>query len=309
MIKTITNNSQSLKDKLLNESDIINHNKKKRFPQWLKKTIPVSNQKSGVENCLRHELLHTVCEEAKCPNRTECFAKGTATFLLMGGTCTRNCLFCGVKSGIPLPLDLNEPQHICNAVKKMNLSYVVLTSVNRDDLTDGGARHIAKTIIMLKQKDPNIKVEILVPDFNGNMNALETVLASEPDVFNHNIETVESLFTQIRPNANYHLSLKILRNTVKYNSALPIKSGFMVGLGETEDEVILLMKDLRKSQVTNLTIGQYLQPSKNQINVKEFITPDQFDYYKTQAKKLGFSKVNSGPFIRSSYNAAEIFNN
>lgn len=282
--------------------------KKTNFPKWLHKPIPLTGQKHTVEKYLRDDSLHTVCEEAQCPNRNECFASGVATFLIMGDTCTRNCSFCNIKHGNPLPLDAQEPERLSHAVKNLGLSYVVITSATRDDLEDGGAEHISKTITLLKRTIYGINVEVLVPDFGGNMTACERVIASNPDVFSHNIETVPSLFSQIRPEAKYTLSLQILRTAAEIGHDITIKSGFMVGLGETEKEVILLMQDLRESRVSILTIGQYLQPSKKQVPVKEFITPDQFDRYHMIALELGFSQAHAGPFVRSSYNAAEIYN-
>ncbi len=283
--------------------------KKSVFPKWLRKPILLNGKRREVEKYLRQGNLHTVCEEAKCPNRNECFASGTATFLIMGDLCTRNCLFCNIKHGTPLPLDPDEPDRLLDAVKKMGLSYVVITTVTRDDLEDGGADHIAKTISILKRNINGIKVEVLVPDFNGNMTSVLTVLSSMPDVVNHNIETVPSIFPQIRPEADYTVSLQLLRYAAENSNGACIKSGFMVGLGETENEVISLMEDLRKSHVSILTVGQYLQPTNNQVEVKEVITPIQFDRYKKIGSELGFSRVFSGPFVRSSYRAAEVFNN
>ena len=283
--------------------------KKSAFPKWLRKPILLSGKRREVEKYLRQDNLYTVCEEAKCPNRNECFANGTATFLIMGDICTRNCLFCNIKHGTPQPLDPHEPGRLVNAVKKMRLSYVVITTVTRDDLLDGGADHIAKTISLLKRNIRGIKVEVLVPDFNGNMTPVLTLLSNQPDVFSHNIETVPSIFPGIRPDANYAVSLQLLGNAAENSTNISIKSGFMVGLGETENEAISLMEDLRKSQVSILTIGQYLQPTKNQVKVKEVITPAQFERYKNIGNELGFSRVFSGPFIRSSYRAAEVFAN
>lgn len=307
MIDQLLNKTQSTGyDKAVSMSSGYQVRRKTDFPRWLRKPIPPVGKRSVIEKYLRQGYLHTVCEEAKCPNRNECFASGTATFLIMGDLCTRNCLFCSIKYGTPFPLDSDEPERICKAAKKMGLSYVVLTSVTRDDLEDGGAGHIAETVSMLKKS--GIKVEALVPDFCGSTTALATVLASGPDVFNHNIETVPAIFSHIRPDADYTLSLQVLRWAAENSHDIPIKSGFMVGLGEIEEEVISLMDDLRKSKVTALTIGQYLQPSENQVRVKEFIPPDQFDHYSAIAKELGFSHVCSAPFVRSSYKAVELFN-
>lgn len=279
---------------------------KLHFPKWLRKPIPLIGKKNKVERYIKNNSLNTVCEEAKCPNRNECYGNGTATFLLMGDTCTRNCLFCNVSNGIPFPLDKNEPESICKTVKLMGLSYVVLTSVTRDDLDDGGAKHIADTVKKLKKAIPKIKVEVLVPDFHGNRKAINYVLESKPDVFNHNIETVHSIFTRIRPDASYTLSLKILKDVANSDYQILTKSGFMVGLGETEDEVVALMEDLKNANVNIITIGQYLQPSSKQVKVKEFITHNQFNKYRLIGKKIGFDKIISGPFVRSSYKAEKI---
>lgn len=281
-------------------------NKKSHFPQWLHKPILPRGKKGRVENRLRQASLFTICEEAKCPNRHECFASGTATLLIMGDTCTRNCLFCGVTHGQPKPLDPQESERICNLIKKLELSYVVLTSVTRDDLKLGGADHIAAIVQRLKKTITNIHVEVLVPDFKGNEQALQLVLKSQPDVFNHNIETVPRLFSQIRPEGDYSRSLKLLSRASQFTRRIPTKSGFMVGLGETEDDVVALLHDLRHADVAILTIGQYLRPSKKQVEVKEFISPEQFRHYKSIAEKLGFKYVFSDPFVRSSYKADQV---
>ncbi len=308
------NNYSTVTSQYTKNSHVANMNhtglvyKRSNFPKWLRKPVGSIGKKIFIEKCLRDRRIHTVCEEAKCPNRNECFSKGTATFLIMGDICTRNCSFCGIKHGTPMPLELNEPERICDAVKKMELSYVVITSVTRDDLKDGGAHHFAETIRLLKQSISGIKVEVLVPDFRGCMSSITDVLDKGPDVFNHNIETVPRIFSKIRPEADYTHSLEIIYMAAKYSKHTPIKSGFMVGLGESEMEVISLMRDLRKSQVNVLTIGQYLQPSEKQVRVNEYIPLKQFKRYGMIAKELGFLKVYSGPFIRSSYNAAEIIN-
>lgn len=291
------------------ENPLVQVKEKSTFPKWLRKPIVAYGKRREVEKYLKQGNLHTVCEESKCPNRSECFASGTATFLIMGNICTRNCLFCNIKHGKPLPLEPDEPNRLLDAVKKMGLSYVVITTVTRDDLEDGGADHIAKTISVLKRNINGINVEVLIPDFNGNMKSVVTVLSNQPDVFSHNIETVPSIFPKIRRVADYAVSIQILRDAAENSNDIFIKSGFMVGLGETENEAISLMEDLRKSHVSILTIGQYLQPTKNQVEVKEFITPAQFERYKKIGNELGFSQVFSGPFVRSSYRAAEVFNN
>ena len=310
MSEQITNNTLSrTTDQHSSENSVSRVRKKSAFPKWLRKPIILNGKRKEVEKYLRLGSLHTVCEEAKCPNRNECFASGTATFLIMGDICSRNCMFCNVKSGIPRPLDPDEPERLADAVKKMDLSYVVITTVTRDDLEDGGAAHIAKTISHLKRNNNRIKVEILVPDFRGNMRSVETVLSGKPDVFGHNIETVSSVFSTIRPEADYNTSLQVLMHAAQNSNGIFIKSGFMVGLGETEKEVVSLMEDLRRSRVTIVTIGQYLQPTKNQVALKEIITPAQFEKYHMTGKELGFSQVFAGPFVRSSYRACDVFNN
>lgn len=279
--------------------------KRKAMPKWLKRPIGTAGKKVLVEKSLRKSSLHTVCEEAKCPNRGECFSGGTATFLVMGDVCTRNCLFCSVKGTSPQPLDKEEPQNILKAVQEMALSYVVLTSVTRDDLDDGGASHIAKIVSALKEGVEKITVEVLVPDFNGDKKSIDKVLESKPHVFNHNIETVRSVFNRIRPEGDFDLSLDVLKY-VHDNSPIPVKSGFMVGLGETEEEVVSLLKELHSLGVTIVTIGQYLRPSKEQVEVSEFVTPEQFERYSELAKEIGIKNVFAGPFVRSSYKAAEV---
>ncbi len=278
-----------------------------RLPKWLRKTIPPRGKKKVLEDWLLQHKLHTVCEEAKCPNRCECFAQGTATFLIMGAVCTRNCLFCNISNGTPAPLDTKEPEQLCTVIKKMDLSYVVITTVTRDDLEDGGAEHIIKTITFLKRNIQGIIIEVLVPDFGGNMSACAAVAAGGPDVFSHNIETVPSLFSKIRPGAEYKRSLQILHTVAGNAREVIVKSGFIVGLGETESEVLALMKDLRESGVSILTIGQYLQPSQNQIPVQEFISPKKFEKYRLQGLNLGFKQIEAGPFVRSSYGAKNTY--
>lgn len=286
-------------------SRAINSDKRKPLPNWLKRPIGTAGKKVLVEKSLRKGSLHTVCEEAKCPNRGECFSGGTATFLVMGDICTRNCLFCSVKGSTPAPLDREEPKNILEAVKEMNLSYVVLTSVTRDDLSDGGASHIAEIVKTLKTGIEKLTVEVLVPDFKGDKKSINIVLESKPDVYNHNIETVRSVFTRIRPQGDYDQSLDVLK-FVKDNSTIPVKSGFMVGLGETEEEVATLLEDLNANGVSIVTIGQYLRPSKEQVEVVEYVTPKQFEKYSELAKKIGIKNVFAGPFVRSSYKAAEV---
>jgi lipoic acid synthetase len=264
---------------------------------------------SGKQNLIHDEIkkygLHTVCTEAKCPNRGECFSRGTATFLILGENCTRNCSFCSVSHNSPEELNVHEPQYLVNAVKKMDLRHVVITSVTRDDLADGGASVFNEIVYRLKEQIPSITIELLIPDFQGNSDALRVVFESRPDILNHNIETVPSLYPQIRPQAIYQRSLDILN--LASSNKLITKSGIMVGFGEKTAEVLDAMHDLRDNGCTILTIGQYLQPTSGQIPVKEFITPSVFEMYKEEGKKMGFDAVYSGPFIRSSYRAEEYF--
>jgi lipoyl synthase len=276
-----------------------------RFPHWLRKPIQPALRQSRVEGILAAENLKTVCKEAGCPNRNECFASGTATFLIMGNTCTRNCGFCGVGKGTPAPLDAGEPARVAAAVRRMSLSYVVITSVTRDDLPDGGAAHFAKTVRHVRETAPGAKIEVLVPDFQGNEAAIRTVIDSGVSVFNHNIETIPRLYDTVRPQANYQQSLQVLEYASR--TAREVKSGLMVGLGETPDEVISTLGHLGKAGCRSITIGQYLQPDKTRLPVAEFIKPEQFDTYAREGKALGIEKVFSAPFVRSSYHASELF--
>ncbi|MGB7569948.1 MAG: lipoyl synthase [Chitinivibrionales bacterium] len=283
-----------------------NVQRRRPMPIWLKRPIACGGGKSDVETqCARHGL-HTVCVEAKCPNRGECFGRKAATFLILGTVCSRNCAFCGVDHGAPGPVDCDEPEGICKAVKNMKLRHVVITSVTRDDLPDGGATHFARTVTMLKRNIPGISVEILVPDFNGNGLALEIILESGPDVFNHNIETVPRLYPVVRPQALYTRSLDILAKASRSVVQLTTKSGLMVGLGETREEVVGALHDLRQAGCSLVTIGQYLRPSESQVPVHAFITPEEFKRYESIGYNLGFSKVFAGPFVRSSYRADEM---
>lgn len=281
---------------------------KKRKPSWLKKRLPNTPCFGETKSFLDNRKLYTVCEEARCPNRWECFSKKTATFLIMGPYCTRNCKFCSVKNSSPTPLRDNEIEGIVEFSKKMNLLYVVVTSVTRDDLPDGGASQFSKLVKRLKQEIPEIKVELLIPDFNGNISALEVVVRSNPDVLNHNIETVKRLYTHIRPDASYERSLTILQKTKELNPNIPTKSGIMVGLGETLNELVETLKDLKKAHVDIVTIGQYLRPTKNHVEVKKYYTPEEFQKLKEIGEEIGIKCVLSGPFVRSSYMANETFN-
>lgn len=275
----------------------------KRLPDWIKVKL---NGLHETKQVLRSHALATVCEEARCPNIGSCFSKPTATFMILGFHCTRNCGFCNVESSLPLPVDPNEPERVAMAAKEMGLRYVVITSVTRDDLPDGGASHFAETIRAVRRHLPNVGIEVLTPDFKGDVNALRVVLEARPDVFNHNIETVPRLYSEVRPQADYKRSLTVLK-IAKELSKVKTKSGLMVGLGEEFDEVVAVMKDLRESGCDYLTIGQYLRPSKKNLPVKEYIRPEVFDRYREEALKLGFKGVASGPLVRSSMNAEEMF--
>lgn len=275
------------------------------LPDWIK--VKASNLHNA-KRILRDHRLSTVCEEARCPNKGYCFSKPTATFMILGDICTRDCGFCSVKSGRPNNLDIDEPDRIADAVYKMGLRYVVITSVSRDDLPDGGAMQFAKTIIAIRNKINNIKVEVLTPDFKGDINCLKVVLDAMPDVFNHNIETSKRLYYKVRPQADYDRSLKVLKNSKRIAPNIKTKSGLMLGLGETIDEVINIFKDLREVGCDFLTIGQYLRPTKKNLPVVEYIRPEIFEELKKMAIELGFEYVASGPLVRSSMNAEEMFN-
>lgn len=279
----------------------------RRHPDWLKVRIGSGPKYAKMKSLLRKADLHTICEEAKCPNIAECFNRGTAVFLILGDTCTRNCRYCNVVHGIPKPINQNEPKEVAQSVKTLDLSYVVVTSVTRDDITDGGATAFYQTIIEIKKTNPNCKVEVLIPDFKGDESSLKTVIEAKPDVVNHNIEVVEELFPKIRPEGDYQISLKLLKNIKKYGPSIKSKSGFMVGLGETKEQLISTMQDLSSSGVEILTIGQYLQPSKQHAEIKKYYTPEEFDEFKKIALKMGFMNVVSGPLVRSSYHAEEAF--
>lgn len=275
-----------------------------RKPEWLRVKLPNSQQINKIKSMLRDKKLYSVCEEASCPNLPECFSHGTATFMIMGDKCTRRCSFCDVAHGRPDALDVDEPINLANTIAQMQLKYVVITSVDRDDLRDGGAQHFVDCIKHTREKNPGIKIEILVPDFRGRMSvALEKLIQQPCDVFNHNIETVPRLYKQARPGSDYLGSLKLLQEHARLLPEIPTKSGIMVGLGETDEEVIEVMKDLREHDVKMITIGQYLQPSKYHLPVARYVTPQQFDIFSQEAKKLGFTHVASGPLVRSSYHA------
>ena len=277
-------------------------------PEWLKINLGSVKGFQNIENILKELNLKTVCKEANCPNRAECYSSGTATFLIMGGICTRKCKFCNVKDGSPQSLDIDEPKHIAEAVKKLKLNYVVVTSVTRDDLVDGGAGHFADVIKEIRAIDKNVRIEILIPDLKGSESSLKIVLKAMPEVLNHNIETVPRLYDLVRPEAEYNRSLKILKMSKAIDPRIKTKSGIMLGLGETRAEVIEVFKDLRKNSCDLLTIGQYLRPSEEHYPMSEYVTPEEFEWYKEKAEEMGFEGVASGPLVRSSYKAWQLYN-
>jgi lipoic acid synthetase len=275
-----------------------------RKPSWIRAKSPFHPNVKKLKSVLREQKLFTVCEEAACPNLGECFGKGTATFMIMGEICTRRCPFCDVGHGRPNPLDVNEPLQLAETIKAMGLSYVVITSVDRDDLRDGGAAHFVACIEKTREFNPGIEIEILVPDFRGRMDvALEIMHNSPPDVFNHNLETVPRLYKKCRPGSDYQWSLDLLKRFKQKHSAVKTKSGLMLGLGENMDEVVEVMKDMRLHDVEMLTLGQYLQPSKHHLPVESYILPEAFDELYHIGVELGFKHVASGPMVRSSYHA------
>ena len=272
-------------------------------PEWLRVRAPTPRVRV-LKNLLREQGLHTVCEEASCPNLSECFGHGTATFMIMGDVCTRRCPFCDVAHGRPLPLDEQEPSRLVEAIRRMQLRYVVITSVDRDDLRDGGAGHFTKCIRLIRQCCAGVKIEILVPDFRGRLDRALHILCQQPaDVFNHNLETVPCLYPHARPGADYQHSLDLLYRHKQQLPHIPTKSGLMLGLGEDTDEVIQVMRDLRKHDVDRLTLGQYLQPSRHHLPVQRYLDPAEFDRLRSLAEDMGFAHVASGPLVRSSYHA------
>ncbi|WP_372763522.1 lipoyl synthase [Pseudoalteromonas sp.] len=276
-----------------------------RKPEWLKIRLPKSTERiEGIKQAMRKHGLHSVCEEASCPNLSECFNHGTATFMILGAICTRRCPFCDVAHGRPLTPDATEPEKLALTIKDMKLSYVVITSVDRDDLRDGGAQHFADCISEIRKHSPNITIEILVPDFRGRMDrALEILIETPPDVFNHNLETAPRLYKLARPGADYKWSLELLRRFKEAHPEIKTKSGLMVGLGEEISEIEEVLRDLRAHNVDMLTVGQYLQPSKHHLPVKRYVPPAEFDALKAYADEIGFTHAASGPFVRSSYHA------
>ena len=275
-----------------------------RKPEWLRVKLGSSPKVQGIKDKLRKHKLASVCEEASCPNLGECFSHGTATFMIMGDICTRRCPFCDVAHGRPNALPENEPQELAAAIADMGLRYVVITSVDRDDLRDGGAEHFARCITETRNALPSIQIETLVPDFRGRMDiALDILTQTPPDVFNHNMETVPRLYRKVRPGSDYAWSLQLLQQFKQRQPSIRTKSGLMVGVGETKEEIIQVLRDLRAHDVDMLTIGQYLQPSRDHLPVDRYVTPEEFDEYAQVAKSLGFSQVASGPLVRSSYHA------
>lgn len=278
-----------------------------RKPQWLKKRIPPVSDLMKVRSVLEELGLHTVCDEARCPNLGECFSEGTATFLILGDICTRNCGFCSVRHGVPLSPSEEEPQKVALAVRRLNLQYVVITSVSRDDLPDGGASHFARTIRSIRALDPKIKIEVLIPDFQGEPSSLEIVLKEGPEVLNHNVETVARLYPRVRPQASFRRSMELLKKVKEWDKKILTKSGFMVGLGESHEEVLELMGQLREVGCDFLTIGQYLQPQADRLPVERYIRPEEFEEFKRIGEGMGFKAVASGPFVRSSFHAFRMF--
>jgi lipoic acid synthetase len=279
-----------------------------RKPVWLRVRAPAGENYTKVKQSLRSLNLHTVCEEARCPNISECWGTGTATIMIMGDICSRGCRFCAINSGKPVLLDAGEPERVAKAIKEWRLRYVVITSVCRDDLEDGGAEHIAKTIKAIKLLCPTTIVESLIPDFRGDESSIKEIIKSEPKVISHNIETIQRLTPKVRDaRASYEQSLLVLKKIKDINSMIYTKSSIMLGLGEAEDEVIQTIKDLKSVGVSILTIGQYLQPTPKHLPVIEFITPEKFNWFREIAEQIGFVYVASGPLIRSSYRAGEVF--
>nr|WP_178082756.1 lipoyl synthase [Pseudomonas sp. BBP2017] len=275
-----------------------------RKPEWIRVEIATSPQVARVKALLRKHKLHSVCEEASCPNLGECFTGGTATFMIMGDICTRRCPFCDVGHGRPKPLDVNEPKNLAIAIADLRLKYVVITSVDRDDLRDGGAQHFVDCLREIRKLSPGIRLETLVPDYRGRMDVALAITEQEPpDVFNHNLETVPRLYKAARPGSDFEWSLDLLENFKQRVPAVPTKSGLMLGLGETDDEVIEVMQRMREHQVDMLTLGQYLQPSRSHLPVQRFVHPERFAWFAEQAVAMGFRNVASGPLVRSSYHA------
>ena len=280
----------------------------KNKPEWLKIRIKSGANTGNVSSILKKYTLNSVCAEADCPNAYECFSRGTATFMILGKNCTRNCKFCKVIKAEPEELNPIEPINIAKAIKEMDLKHTVITSVTRDDLPDGGAGHFASTISEIKKNCPNVTIEVLIPDFKGEYDSLKKVVEAKPDVLNHNVETISNLYSSVRPMAVYKRSLELLKRVKEIDDSIFTKSGFMVGLGENAEQVIELLKDLKKVNCDIITIGQYLQPSKEHYEVKEYVKPSKFKIYEIIARNMGFKFVAAGPFVRSSYHAEDGLN-
>lgn len=278
---------------------------RERLPDYLKRPIIDTDTTRNVRRILKNNCLNTVCENARCPNKNECYTKNTATFLIMGNVCTRNCRYCNISCQKPEPLDPLEPQHIAKAVKDLGLKYAVITSVTRDDLADGGAEHFAQCIYEIRKLTPDVRIEILTPDFKNQKDALDVIIKAHPDVFNHNIETVRALFKTARPQGNYENSLAVLKY-VKENSDIETKSGMMIGLGETIEQIKETMEDLHSINCDILTVGQYIQPSKEHLPVAKYYKPEEYEELKELATSVGITRHQIGPLVRSSYNAASL---
>lgn len=272
-----------------------------RRPEWLKVRAPGGESYANIKTMMRSKSLHTVCEEARCPNITECWNAGTATFMILGDTCTRSCGFCAVKTGRPLEIDPDEPRHVAESIREMNLRHAVITSVNRDERADGGSLIWAETIIRTKELNPNTTIEVLIPDFKGKMEPLQRIIDAKPDILNHNTETVPRLYRRVRPQGKFVWTLALLKEAKAQN--MRTKTGVMLGLGETREEVLEVMQHLREVEVNILTLGQYLQPTKNHLPVDRFVHPSEFDEYRRIGLEMGFDVVESGPLVRSSYHA------
>ncbi len=277
----------------------------RRLPDYLKRPIIDTDKTRTVRKILKTKCLNTVCENARCPNKNECYTKNTATFLIMGNDCTRNCKYCNISCARPEPLDLEEPKHVAEAVQALGLKYAVITSVTRDDLPDGGAEHFANCIYEIRKLCPDTKIEILTPDFKGNKDCLDTIIKAHPDVFNHNIEAVRDIFKSVRPQGDYECSLEVLKY-VKDNSDILTKSGLIIGLGETFEQIEQTLIDLKNVGCDIVTIGQYIQPSKHHLEVAKYYTPEEYDKLKELANKIGIKNHQIGPLVRSSYRAAEL---
>ncbi|MCC5909314.1 MAG: lipoyl synthase [Clostridiaceae bacterium] len=276
-------------------------------PKWIKKKLPHTKSLNEMNKLLKSLSLNTVCQGAKCPNMGECFKNKTATFMILGDICTRQCKFCAVSKGAPQTIDLKEPENVAIAVKKLDLKHAVITSVTRDDLEDGGAQHFVNTIKEIRKINSHVSIEVLIPDFNGNEEAVEKVIEAKPEIINHNLETVPTLYSSVRPQANYKGSLSLLNQVKRMDADIITKTGLMLGVGESEEDFYKTVEDLVAIDCDILTLGQYLQPSKHHLPVVEYITPEKFDCYKNIAEEKGIRFVVSGPFVRSSYNAIDGF--